>query len=52
MDELERLKKTTFLSLNQQNGVITQLNDMILDNQQAIKYYQLKFYRQTKRWIL
>jgi len=42
MNELERLKKTTFLSLNQQNGVITQLNDMILDNQQAIKLLSTK----------
>ena len=49
MDELERLKKTTFISLNQQNGVITQLNDMILDNQQAIKLLSTKILHTDKQ---
>lgn len=49
MDELERLKKNYFISLNQQNGVITQLNDMILDNQQAIKLLSTKILQTDKQ---
>lgn len=49
MDELERLKVTTLRSLTQQNGVITQLNDMILDNREAIALLSTKILQTDKK---